>query len=272
MTQPTRDSLFEEAAKGLRTRFEEIKSSVPHNLEKGMEIEDVVKIFLRDYLPRRYDITGGFIIDRENNISSQQDVIIYDAFHCPIYRPGSRGAVVPIDNVASVFEVKSELDINNFRETLTKIHKLRKLQKSPDQSAYPNYPAQLSHTYCVIFAFNSKISTSKVFEVWKEQIKVDDSDIFRSCSLIVIPDKGIFTTCAYIPGEGIAPANFGGAPPAPVGTKVGVNYFEAKEKTLDSMMRLLIGHLTFFWWRVHHPGFNFSQFGQSPVSWFQEVK
>lgn len=265
---PTRTSLFEKAAKLMHERFDEILNSIPHNLEKGQAIEEIVKKFLQEYIPKRYSVTSGFVIDTNDNISSQEDVIIYDAFNCPIYRPGERTAIIPIDNVASLLEVKSELNTSNLAESLQKIHHVRKLQKSPPSSSYFSHPAELSHTYCVIFAFKSKVSIQTIFDIWKKQIKDDNTDIFHSCALIVIPDTGIFTTIVDIPGEGTAPSDLGGAPPAPPRTKVGVTYLETKEKTLDTMMRLLVGHLTFFWHRVHHPGFNFKQFGNSRVDWF----
>ena len=102
--------LMTEAGKQLRQEFENIKKTNPHYAERGAETEDLLKDFLNRVLPKRFSADTGLVIDLEDNISSQTDVIIYDSYNSPIYRTGSRLLILPSDNVASVIEVKSNLN------------------------------------------------------------------------------------------------------------------------------------------------------------------
>lgn len=51
MTAPTISSLFTDAAKRLRTEFKTVRSSIPHPLEKGEEVEEILRTFLNDLPP-----------------------------------------------------------------------------------------------------------------------------------------------------------------------------------------------------------------------------
>ena len=109
MSKISRQSIFEKAACKLRQDFDEL-SVVPHSGLKGNQAERLVKAFLKGHLPKRFDVGSGFILDHFDNVSKQTDVIIYDAFNCPVYRASDDAGIFPSDNVAAVVEVKSRLD------------------------------------------------------------------------------------------------------------------------------------------------------------------
>ena len=126
----SRQKIFAQAAHKLRQEFEEL-SVVPHNALKGGEAERLVRTFLKEHLPKRFDVGAGFIIDRLDNVSRQTDVIIYDALNCPVYRASEDAGIFPSDNVAATVEVKSCLDKNELVTAFENILATKQLAKTP---------------------------------------------------------------------------------------------------------------------------------------------
>ncbi|MGO1081250.1 DUF6602 domain-containing protein [Inquilinus sp. CA228] len=86
------------------------KTLIRHHAEKGRVVEAVVKTALRAILPGRFSIGTGFAITASGKISSQLDLIIYDAmFNAPIILEGGTG-LFPIECIYGFVEVKSLLD------------------------------------------------------------------------------------------------------------------------------------------------------------------
>lgn len=257
MNQPTRESIFRDAAKTMRAAFEDARNNVPHRGEAGGEGEQIVQRFLKQHLPKRFSVTNGFVIDREDKISGHTDVIIYDAHNCPVYRTSERGMILPNDNVASVIEVKFQLTTTTLDDAINKLHELRNLAKTPFPPSPDDMPLGLKETYGVIFAFGSELKPDAIMQRWKSRL-TESNPLHHSLSLIIILDKGVFTTFIRIPGRGPAPAIIHGPSQHALGTRIGVMYYDTGDMALDVFLRLLLAHLTFFRHRIDHPGFAFS--------------
>jgi hypothetical protein len=107
--------ILESAANHLRSEFEEIKKNNPHSGESGAEAEIILSKFLKDHLPRRFEIGSGFVLGPGGSLSRQTDLIIFDALDSPVYRRGPRVQIIPRDCVAAVIEVKSKLNKDPIR-------------------------------------------------------------------------------------------------------------------------------------------------------------
>ena len=75
--------IFWGISKKMTQDFESISSQIHHSGSKGEVREEILKRFLKDYLPKKYSVSSGEIIDIEGNVSNQCDVVIYDASNCP---------------------------------------------------------------------------------------------------------------------------------------------------------------------------------------------
>jgi hypothetical protein len=148
----TRKEIFEAAAK-LRAEFDEL-AQVPHNGARGSAAEDLISSFLNAHLPKRFVASGGFVLNRNDNVSSQTDVIIYDAFNCPVYRASDKDGIFPADNVAAVIEVKSRLT-TDFEDGFKEIAGIKSLTKTNTRNSVPG---QLLQTMGCILAFKSDLS------------------------------------------------------------------------------------------------------------------
>lgn len=73
------NEVFEAIGSSMLTAFDGISSQIPHPGGKGAEREGVLSSFLAQYLPTRYSISSGQIMDLEGNISRQCDIVIYDS-------------------------------------------------------------------------------------------------------------------------------------------------------------------------------------------------
>ena len=75
------DELLASAAKSMNSDL--AQQLVAHPGELGREREEVVRAFLRKHLPKRFEISTGFVFDADEHVSEQIDIIISDSLLCP---------------------------------------------------------------------------------------------------------------------------------------------------------------------------------------------
>ena len=77
-------SLFDGISKQMIIDFESInRQNLTITGQKGSEREFTIATFLQKYLPKRYAISTGEIIDSKGLTSHQSDIVIYDPLNCP---------------------------------------------------------------------------------------------------------------------------------------------------------------------------------------------
>ena len=86
--------------------------------------------WMKDYLPFRYQVTKGKVIDCKGNMSDQIDIIIHDRnFSSPILVQGYP-ILVPAESVYAVFECKPDVSADNIRYAQEKAESVRKLVRT----------------------------------------------------------------------------------------------------------------------------------------------
>lgn len=237
----TRAEIFAEAAKRLRQDFEELVV-IPHRREKGGEAEGLVRKFLEDRLPRRFGVGAGFVIDALDQLTGHNDVIMYDALNCPVYRASSSAAIYPADNVAVVVEVKSRLDGRELRNGFEKIAAVKSLAKRGH--AEPLH----AQTFGVIFAFESAISAGTVLNHYRKLI--EEKGFGHHPDLVVVLDKGALTILANHPALGpqwnIVSSIEGLGGKDAEGSHFAAGWHEIGPGTLDFFFRFLLVSLNTF--------------------------
>jgi len=84
---------------------------IDHKLEKGLGNEQIIRELLNDFLPSRYGIAKGKVINSLGDMSKHCDVIIYDRLNCPkLFIDENNNQILPIEGVYCVFEVKTTLN------------------------------------------------------------------------------------------------------------------------------------------------------------------
>jgi len=252
MTNVSRAAVFQMAARRLRQDFAAL-GVIPHRGLKGDEAADLVRRFLNEHLPKRFSAGSGFIIDRRDNISRQTDVVIYDAMNCPVYRASEDAAIFPADNVAAVVEVKSHLDGEQLRLAAANIAAAKSLAKTKQ----PEVPFLVqSQTMGCVFAFDS-ISIETLEDHYVKALS--DGGLGHHIDIILVLDVAVVALAAKPRGAHWSTMFLEGVPEGPEseGHHLGIGTLMLKESSLDSFLRFLLVHLTYFRGIVDHPGFGF---------------
>jgi hypothetical protein len=121
--------VFQGIANKLLVDFDQIHSQIDHAGERGRQREKAVEAFLVKYLPKKYSIGTGHVIDRQGNISKQCDIVIYDAFNCPLLLVEEGYQLFPAEAVFGVIEVKSVFDASTAEESVQNIQSVKGLER-----------------------------------------------------------------------------------------------------------------------------------------------
>ena len=115
--------------KSLQTRLEH--ALFPnHPVAKGDVAEEAWRDFLRCFLPSRYKVGSGFVIDSRNNSSQQIDCLIYDDYYTPIIWGQNSYLHIPVEAVYAAFEIKPEVNSQYLLAASEKIVSVRNLYRT----------------------------------------------------------------------------------------------------------------------------------------------
>lgn len=86
---------------------------------------------LREFLPGRYGVAKGHVMDSRGTTSDQIDLLVYDAQYTPLLAQTSSGDLfVPAEAVYAVFEVKQEMNKGFMDYAGCKVESVRKLVRT----------------------------------------------------------------------------------------------------------------------------------------------
>lgn len=123
-------SVFSIISEPMEAVLSTTSSTITHSGTKGDACEFQWLKWLKTYLPKRYTVDSGFVIDSEGYISDQQDIIIYDRQYTP-YLLNEEGVIyVPAESVYAVIEVKQELNRSYIKYASDKIYSVRRLKRT----------------------------------------------------------------------------------------------------------------------------------------------
>lgn len=86
--------------------------------------------FLTGFLPRRYGVATGKVVDSAGHQSEQIDLIVYDAFYSPLLFVVADATFVPAESVYAVFEVKQTLNKEHLDAAASKADSVRRLHRT----------------------------------------------------------------------------------------------------------------------------------------------
>lgn len=116
--------------------------SADYNFDYGDEFEIAICQVLRDFLPDKFGVCRGFIVDR-NGSKVGDDIIIYDKASSPtinLYRDDlSRKENIPVEAVYAYIEAKHTLTLGQFDKSLSQINAIKNMCSKRDKvSLYQN--------------------------------------------------------------------------------------------------------------------------------------
>lgn len=96
-------------------------SLIQHRLLKGEFRERRVIAGLRPFIPRRYEMNSGVVINDSGASSDQQDVILSDSIVAPPFLAAGELGVFPVEAVSAVVEVKSNATTKRVKDAVANI-------------------------------------------------------------------------------------------------------------------------------------------------------
>ncbi|WP_026043750.1 DUF6602 domain-containing protein [Treponema primitia] len=141
-----------------------------HPGEYGHYREKVTKRILRAMLRPNVSISDGFVITKNNEISTQCDIIIYNSNLTPIISENYAN-MFPVEEVVAVGEVKSNLTRSEFIEALLKLAEIKKMQNdriNPIENKYFDWE-EYSHmiTFLICNRVDFDIKKIKYEDIYK---------------------------------------------------------------------------------------------------------
>lgn len=116
--------------------YDEQNKKYTHPGEYGVYREAISKRFLRFFLPNKFNIHNGFLINSFNERSTQCDVIIYDHNSTPFIEAADFQRFYPVETVVSVGEIKSTLSKVDFKKAINKLAEIKKLRTKIKNSTF----------------------------------------------------------------------------------------------------------------------------------------
>lgn len=106
------------------------RDAFTHPGTKGSVTEEAWRQLLTDYLPTRYQVRKGFVIDHLGNCSDEIDILIIDRHYSPFLLTLGTGLYVPAESVYAAFEVKQTLNDDHVTYTEDKLESVRRLKRT----------------------------------------------------------------------------------------------------------------------------------------------
>lgn len=107
-----------------------VSDQVSHPTDKGDISEEKWIDFLNKYLPKRYSVAKGTVVDHEGSLSQQIDLVVFDNLYSPlIFNDGTR-KYIPAESIYAVFEVKPEISKEYIEYAATKVQSVRALKRT----------------------------------------------------------------------------------------------------------------------------------------------
>lgn len=122
-------------------------NAVVHSGTKGDNTESNWISWFQEYLPNRYKVDKGIVIDSTGKQSEQIDLIIYDAQYSYLVFRQNETLLIPSESVYAVFEVKQNLNKERIEYAGAKAKSVRTLLRTsaPIKHAGGEYPPKDLH-------------------------------------------------------------------------------------------------------------------------------
>lgn len=143
--------------------YDDVTHRLRHSAEFGAYRERLCADFLKLYIPTNLNVGSGFLINKDNAVSTQCDLAIFDPRYTPLVEDAERRRFFPVETVVGVGEVKSALSKADLFAALTKlaeVKRLRNVDGSPIRRDESLLLENLGHhfDYMVSFLICEKLS------------------------------------------------------------------------------------------------------------------
>lgn len=83
--------------------------AISHSGVKGRVLEILISELFRPLFPKDVEVASGQLVDKHGTLSKQQDIVVFDGSILPAVKFDTSAAIIPIEAVRCVVEVKMSL-------------------------------------------------------------------------------------------------------------------------------------------------------------------
>jgi hypothetical protein len=130
MTDWSLPVLFAEFQKGIEGSLATARAAFKHPGVKGDATEAVWTGMLAKYLPSRYRVDTGHVVDSNGAYSEQIDIVVFDRQYTPFIFTFEGQNVIPAEGVYAVFEAKQTINANLVAYAQKKVASVRRLHRT----------------------------------------------------------------------------------------------------------------------------------------------
>ncbi len=127
---PTLTSLFRTKQTEMLTVLRGVGETFDQPVVKGSATEENWRSFLRAYLPVRYQVDSGIVMDSTGGLSDQIDLLILDRQYSPLLFESGGQKYIPAESVYAAMEVKQQVTRRDVEYAADKIASVRRLHRS----------------------------------------------------------------------------------------------------------------------------------------------
>ena len=176
-------------------------SIIQHNLLKGEFRERRVISGLRPFIPMRYTLSSGIVVNASSKFSKQQDIIISDTVTVPPFLASTELSVHAIESISGVIEVKSVATTDEIRKAVENVASVKTL--APDEprdyieirGGYIGKGQNVDKPFGGILFLDSSISDEKILEEYRAAVtKIAPND--RPNALVIV-DRATLSWASY---------------------------------------------------------------------------
>ena len=136
---------------------------------------------LRFFIPGKLDIGKGFVINSNNEVSTECDIVIFDAQASPMIESNELQRFFPVETVAAIGEVKSDLSLRELEKALVKLSKNKSIRDFVgDETPSHIYRYQDDAQYCPKTIPFDQVSTFLICNKFDFNLSRDKTDNFVS--------------------------------------------------------------------------------------------
>jgi hypothetical protein len=121
-----------------------------HGATKGAVREASFIELLSTYLPRRYRVGQGFVLDCEGRCSDQIDLVIYDRQYSPFLFKEEGTFYIPAEGVYAVLEVKTTLEKSTVQYAGGKAASVRRLRRTSGGITHAGGRYEPRQPFCIL--------------------------------------------------------------------------------------------------------------------------
>ena len=183
----------------LQAEVDLINALVPHNATKGTLNEESLRRILASFLPSRYAVGTGFVIDSLGGRSRQVDLLVFDELYSSKLFKTFSQVLFPVETVFACIEVKTSIDkagltevaeenrsIGGLKHSVPIVRRVAPSTTAPNAIVFSERQTRPPMTYLVAYhtATDSPLTVRRWFEESSEKEFLPDQVLFLDLSMV----------------------------------------------------------------------------------------